>query len=569
MTKELYTAVEDRILWEWVDKNPQQGGGTAGNEIYKQLEKKARLQMTPRVALTDSKQHPQHPWHSWRNRWLKFLKGRPPPSAIIPSSPSRPSHEHRVVHAISKEPSPLPQYQEPTPPKQDNNAHKRSKHRADSSAKMLASKTSGETSHPLVKDLENDAHPVVGRDSPVPSTSSYDTAHTHEESRNAQASYVERPALRETLLRNVGQQGQKRKLSELSRDKLADSPSHSLPRDEHPNNHRACSPHERSKAFSGPGKSPVREMRGGDQHIVHVKEEPQEVTQEVGQWPFNADEQPGKEIEYPQMDAEDMWQNIANSEATSENVDEDLGGLNEDFGSQYEDFATGMEEVMRAGLQYRESTQALFQEATPSVEFDVPPPDGGWGNYENTEAFDDQDFDGDHEKDGSPDIAPSVADTEAIFGARTQSPDLDVPDPDYTLDSLRQSSPPEIPRLQQRAESVASTTELSAQVDDWIRSYAAQGISVETVLAVFKSTSQDSELAEKVLEHIRKGKRKSDGGDPHDIPHDWKGVWTASDDEDLAATDARRIHRLVLKHGTDGKDALRNRSEFLDFLDRL
>ena len=53
MTKELYTAVEDRILWEWVDKNPQQGGGTAGNEIYKQLEKKARLQMTPRVALTD------------------------------------------------------------------------------------------------------------------------------------------------------------------------------------------------------------------------------------------------------------------------------------------------------------------------------------------------------------------------------------------------------------------------------------------------------------------------------------------------------------------------------------
>ena len=39
-TRTKYTAAEDRILWEWVNAHPQRGGGTDGNEIYKQLEAK-------------------------------------------------------------------------------------------------------------------------------------------------------------------------------------------------------------------------------------------------------------------------------------------------------------------------------------------------------------------------------------------------------------------------------------------------------------------------------------------------------------------------------------------------
>ena len=35
-----YTEADDRILWNWVHENPQKGGGTGGNEIYKQLEAK-------------------------------------------------------------------------------------------------------------------------------------------------------------------------------------------------------------------------------------------------------------------------------------------------------------------------------------------------------------------------------------------------------------------------------------------------------------------------------------------------------------------------------------------------
>ena len=28
-------------------------------------------------------QHPQHPWQSWRDRYIKKLKGRPPPSTVL------------------------------------------------------------------------------------------------------------------------------------------------------------------------------------------------------------------------------------------------------------------------------------------------------------------------------------------------------------------------------------------------------------------------------------------------------------------------------------------------------
>ena len=42
-TRNKFTDEDDRILWEWVRENRQKGGGTDGNEIYKQLEIKVRL----------------------------------------------------------------------------------------------------------------------------------------------------------------------------------------------------------------------------------------------------------------------------------------------------------------------------------------------------------------------------------------------------------------------------------------------------------------------------------------------------------------------------------------------
>lgn len=41
-TRNRYTEADDRLLRNWVNDNPQKGGGTDGNEIYKQLERKVR-----------------------------------------------------------------------------------------------------------------------------------------------------------------------------------------------------------------------------------------------------------------------------------------------------------------------------------------------------------------------------------------------------------------------------------------------------------------------------------------------------------------------------------------------
>ncbi len=41
-TRNKYTQDDDHILWNWVQEKPQKGGGTDGNEIYKQLEAKVR-----------------------------------------------------------------------------------------------------------------------------------------------------------------------------------------------------------------------------------------------------------------------------------------------------------------------------------------------------------------------------------------------------------------------------------------------------------------------------------------------------------------------------------------------
>ena len=37
-TRTPFTREDDKILWQWVQESKQKGGGTDGNEIYKQLE---------------------------------------------------------------------------------------------------------------------------------------------------------------------------------------------------------------------------------------------------------------------------------------------------------------------------------------------------------------------------------------------------------------------------------------------------------------------------------------------------------------------------------------------------
>ncbi|RMY98683.1 hypothetical protein D0860_08463 [Hortaea werneckii] len=61
-TRRAFTAEDDRILWQWVQKAEEQGGSVKGNDIYKHLEA----------------HNPRHTFQAWRDRYIKKLMGNPP-----------------------------------------------------------------------------------------------------------------------------------------------------------------------------------------------------------------------------------------------------------------------------------------------------------------------------------------------------------------------------------------------------------------------------------------------------------------------------------------------------------
>lgn len=195
----------------------------------------------------------------------------------------------------------------------------------------------------------------------------------------------------------------------------------------------------------------------------------------------------------------------------------------------------------------RKDNKHGIRESTQQIDFDLLPPKGGWDEEEIQVK----------EESKSPsmeirDSQPTLPDTQAILRDKTPAPDFSIPDPDGGWNSVMTSSPPLIPNSP-RAESVFSQTDLKEQMDAWIDARAINGISVEQVESVLKSTSMDTTLADKALRHLAKRGV---------LPKDRRGIWTESDDEDLKSTDARKIQRLQERHGADGLTA---RWEFLDF----
>ena len=80
-----FTHADDIELWNWVQAAKRRGESLKGNEIYKQLEKK----------------NIRHPYQSWRDRYIKYLDGRPPAGARVgdgaPSSSPAPSRTTSAV----------------------------------------------------------------------------------------------------------------------------------------------------------------------------------------------------------------------------------------------------------------------------------------------------------------------------------------------------------------------------------------------------------------------------------------------------------------------------------------
>ena len=90
-----FTEEDDCVLWQWVHSHSQKGGGTDGNEIYKQLEAQARAPThMGDQGNANERQNARHPWQSWRDRWIKYLKGRARPAFVPTNAPPTPPLDH-------------------------------------------------------------------------------------------------------------------------------------------------------------------------------------------------------------------------------------------------------------------------------------------------------------------------------------------------------------------------------------------------------------------------------------------------------------------------------------------
>ena len=198
----------------------------------------------------------------------------------------------------------------------------------------------------------------------------------------------------------------------------------------------------------------------------------------------------------------------------------------------------------------RHSTQALFQAATPHIDFEVPIPEGGWGGDEDAENADQSESDSQYD---SARELPALPDTQAVLEGKTQVPDLTIPDPDNPWDALLPpSSPPIIMPSSPAAVSESSSVQqahLDAKIDALITDRVAQGFSTEQVLIVLNSTCTDIPLTEQVL--LQMGPQKGQ----FRLPSNTEGVWTEEDDRDLYSSDARKVGRLEPKHGADKVNA--------------
>ncbi|KAL2835255.1 hypothetical protein BDW59DRAFT_5664 [Aspergillus cavernicola] len=80
-------------------------------------------------------------------------------------------------------------------------------------------------------------------------------------------------------------------------------------------------------------------------------------------------------------------------------------------------------------------------------------------------------------------------------------------------------------------------------IDAWIDEHLRTGKGNEVqIIEALRCTSMDPELADKVLESFVAGKG---------IPSDMRGVWTPEDDRCVETQEARKIQRVLEKHGSD------------------
>ncbi|KAK4579904.1 hypothetical protein LTR86_000105 [Recurvomyces mirabilis] len=80
-TRTPFTAEDDKVLWQWVERLRQEGGSVKGNEIYKQLEVR----------------NSRHTYQAWRDRYIKRLMNNPPAGVQVTVAANAPPSPPAVL----------------------------------------------------------------------------------------------------------------------------------------------------------------------------------------------------------------------------------------------------------------------------------------------------------------------------------------------------------------------------------------------------------------------------------------------------------------------------------------
>ena len=194
----------------------------------------------------------------------------------------------------------------------------------------------------------------------------------------------------------------------------------------------------------------------------------------------------------------------------------------------------------------------VFRDPRRLMDFEMPAPEGGWDENDfQADPYDDLEI---------AEINTRREDTQAILQGQTPAFDFSVPEPEEGWDLLMQPPPssPPIPGDEagyyannEGSEELMDEEEMIAILEKWLDTRMESGVDAKILGLALKSTNNDPELADLVLESLD----RNEG-----IPTDIRGIWTEEDDECLDAVDARKINALIEKHGQEGLD---RRYEFL------
>ncbi|MCJ1380294.1 hypothetical protein MMC17_003397 [Xylographa soralifera] len=539
-TRTPFTADDDQVIYDLVDETERKGGAISGNEIYKQL----------------GQINPRHTWQSWRDRWVKILSNTPRPARVPANAPPTPPTDQ--PEGITKRTSNVTA----TPATAAFTAE-------DAKALLTVAESIGN----ILPENDEEAWQTWADNYPHHSAHEWRNfwkanirpihlkqQKTLKEAKSRQAeSIVDGNATDKTPERktvSLQLNGEMDSTGILSLSERSRTPVVSKHRgsseatvDSLVENSIDSTTGEDltilSKSLKRERDDSVRELPRSSppspQQSPYIKRRRLEIGSPVKKEipstpersPLSIRRHPPTPLQYNIIKLEEEESDMDSAE---EDEDGDYNELPEQPASQ------SLSEPEQALAEMRD----VFKDPQRLMDFEIPAPEGGW---------DENDFQAD--PDDELEIAETGyrrEDTQAILLGQTPAFDFSIPEPEEGWDLLMQPPPssPPVPVDEagdyvndEWSEELMDEEEMIAILEKWLDTRMESGIDAETLGRALKSTNNDPELADLVLESLDK-----DEGVPTDI----SGIWTEEDDECLEAVDARKINAMIEKHGQAGLD---------------